>query len=115
MADRVGTFGESAESLPELSRALHRPVDGEVYSPPSPHPPYLGDAKSRKLEPSPGKVCVSRAGDEIAIGASPQELAILACKIEQRNNSGITRFRKSDHHDQHLRIEYYPGPFPLFI
>jgi hypothetical protein len=104
-------IGGSAESLLELSRAIRELVGSEVYSLPvplSPPTPYIGYAKSLKLEAIQGNVCVSRTGDEIAICGSPEKLAILA-----RNIGYLAEQQSSDDRGEHLHIEYYPGHFYL--
>jgi hypothetical protein len=99
-----------AESLRDLSKALHELVGSDVYSlavPSSPPAPYLGYAQSLKIGRSQGNVCVSRSADVIAIVGSPEKLAILAHNIESLADQTVSG--GSNNHSEHLHIEYYAG------
>jgi hypothetical protein len=104
----------SAESLRELSEVIQSFIGSELFSlyVPSTSPsPYLGYAKSLKLERGGGNVRVFRHGAEISISGSPEKLLIFARNIgrlaEQENHT------RSDPYHDHIHIDYHPGHFYL--
>lgn len=106
----------SSESLRELATKLvSHDIEKHKTFPltvPSAAPsPYLGYAKSLKVELDQGSVCVSRDGDQITITGSADKLAILAGNIEAfANEERGARLRS---YKGHLHIEYHPGHFYL--
>lgn len=111
----IGKYGKSSldiegsvESLRELSRAIQGLTGSEklsLFSPPIPPTPYLGYARSLRIDRDEGKVCISRMADEIIISGSPETLVILARNIERLAEGKIG--------GSHEHIEYHPGHFYL--